>query len=50
MTDTVQMGLWFLLAMVVAVIVVSGYIYARNKPDEPSGDMEHYDHEPTDSL
>lgn len=50
MTDSVQLGLWFLLAMVVAVFVVSGIVYARNKRDEESGDMEHWDHEPTEGT
>lgn len=50
MTDSVQLGLWFLLAMFVVVLVVSGVVYARNKREEESGDLEHWDHEPTEGL
>lgn len=50
MTDSIQFGLWALLAMVIIVILVSGYVFTRNKRDEESGDMEHFDHEPTSGL
>lgn len=50
MTDSVQLGLWFLLAMVVAVFLVSGIVYARTRRDEESGDLEHWDHEPTEGM
>lgn len=50
MTETVQIGLWILLAMVLVVFVVSGYVYARNRRDEESTDLEHFDHEPSQSL
>lgn len=48
MTESVQTGLWILLAMVVVVIAVAALAKARQSGDEEAGDLEHFDHEPGD--